>query len=262
MANRTDRTDRTDRAGGAGPPQRPRHVAIIMDGNGRFAERQGLPRVKGHEAGVRTIREITEECARLGLERLTLYSFSIENWRRPRTEVLFLMRLLKRYLVDERPTMAKNRVRLTAIGRLKDLPGPVRRELEKSMALTAANDGLNLCLALSYGGRAELVDAMRAIAKDVAAGRIAPGAIDERTIANRLYQPGADPDLVIRTAGEVRVSNFLLWQISYSEFVISDACWPEFRVEHLHEALAEYARRVRKFGGLVKHGAPAPAGIE
>ncbi len=233
-----------------------------MDGNGRWAERQGLARVKGHEAGVRSIREVTEECARLGVERLTLYSFSIENWRRPRTEVLFLMRLLKRFLVEERPTMVKNRVRLTAIGRLKDLPGPVRRELDRSARLTAAHDGLNLCLALSYGGRAELVDAMRSIAADVAAGRLAPDAIDERTISGRLYQPGADPDLVIRTAGEQRVSNFLLWQISYSELVVSDVCWPEFRAAHLHEALAEYARRTRKFGGLVKAGSPAPAGMK
>ena len=223
-----------------------------MDGNGRWAERQGLRRVKGHEAGIRTIREITEECARLGLERLTLYSFSVENWKRPRPEVLFLMKLLKSYLIDERPTLVKNDVRLTAIGHLDDLPRVVRRELDKTIEMSSGHRGLNLCLALSYGGRAELVDAMRTLAERVRAGRLRPEQIDEATIAGALYQPGPDPDLLIRTAGEFRVSNFLLWQISYAEFVISDLCWPEFRVEHLHDALARFRGRVRKFGGLVQ----------
>ncbi len=228
----------------------PRHVAIIMDGNGRWAERQGMPRVRGHEAGTESIRTITEECARLGLERLTLYSFSIENWRRPRPEVLFLMRLLKRYLIEERPTLVKNDVRLTAIGRTGDLPGPVRRELSRTIQMSAGHRGLNLCLALSYGGRAEIADACRSIAVDVREGRIDPERVDERLIAARLYQPGPDPDVVIRTANEMRVSNFLLWQISYSEIVVSDVCWPEFRIEQLHRALDEYAARTRKFGGL------------
>lgn len=243
----------------ADPKNLPRHIAIIMDGNGRWAERKGWPRIRGHEAGIDSIREITEECARLGVERLTLYSFSIENWRRPRPEVLFLMRLLKRFVIDERPTLAKNGVRLTAIGRTQDLPRPVRRELERSIELTREHRGLNLCLALSYGGRAELVDAMRAIAREVQDGRLDPRAIDERAIAARLYQPGPDPDLVIRTAGEMRVSNFLLWQISYSEIVISDPCWPEFRTAELHRALDEYAGRVRKFGGLVEKPLPKQA---
>lgn len=234
------------------PKNLPRHVAIIMDGNGRWAERQGLRRVKGHEAGIRSIREITEECARLGLERLTLYSFSMENWKRPRPEVLFLMKLLKSYLVDERPTLVKNDVRLTAIGHLDDLPRVVRRELDKTIAMSAGHRGLNLCLALSYGGRAELVDAMRTLAERVRAGRLRPEQIDEETVAGALYQPGPDPDLLIRTAGEFRVSNFLLWQISYAEFVVSDVCWPEFRIEHLHDALSRFSGRVRKFGGLVK----------
>jgi undecaprenyl diphosphate synthase len=228
----------------------PRHVAIIMDGNGRWAESRGWPRMRGHEEGTNSIRAITEECARLGIERLTLYSFSVENWRRPRPEVLFLMRLLKNYLVNERPTLVKNDVKLTAIGRLDDLPRPVRKELDRTREMSAAHRGLNLCLALSYSGRAELVDAMRSLARDVAAGRLAPDAIDEALIAKRLYQPGIDPDLVIRTAGELRVSNFLLWQISYSEIVISNRCWPEFRETDLHAALDEYGRRVRKFGGL------------
>ncbi len=239
------------------PKNLPRHVAIIMDGNGRWAEARGWPRIRGHEEGTGSIRAITEECARLGLERLTLYSFSLENWRRPRPEVLFLMRLLKNYLVQERGTLAKNNVRLTAIGRLDDLPRSVRRELDKTGELTASHTGLNLCLALSYGGRAELVDAMRSIARDVRDGQLKPDAIDEKLISSRLYQPGIDPDLVIRTAGEVRVSNFLLWQISYSEFVISDVCWPEFRIPQLHAALTEYGQRVRKFGGLSPRRATA-----
>jgi len=169
------------------------------------------------------------------------------------------MRLLKNYLVGERPTLKKNNVRLTAIGRLDDLPRPVRRELDVTRDSTASHTGLNLCLALSYGGRAEIVDAMRSLARDVRAGKLAPEAIDEAAIAKRLYQPGHDPDLVIRTAGELRVSNFLLWQISYSEIVISERCWPEFRVPELHAALHEYARRTRKFGGLSPRTIPAKA---
>jgi len=229
----------------------PRHVAIIMDGNGRWAQRQGLIRTSGHEAGARSIRTVTTECARLGLERLTLYAFSHENWRRPRPEVAFLMRLLKQFLVQERPTLVENDVRLTAIGRLDDLPASARRELDRTLELTAAHRGLNLCLALSYGGRAEIVDACRALARDVAAGRLAPEDIDERALAERLYQPGRDPDLLVRTAGEMRVSNFLLWQISYAELHVTPACWPEFGVAELHAALRDYATRTRKYGGLV-----------
>jgi undecaprenyl diphosphate synthase len=229
----------------------PRHLAIIMDGNGRWAQRQGLVRTAGHEAGAKSIRTVTTECARLGLERLTLYAFSHENWRRPRAEVAFLMRLLKKFLVGERPTLTENRVRLTAIGRLDDLPAAARRELDRTIELTAGFEGLNLCLALSYGGRAEIVDACRALAREVAAGRLAAEDIDEAALAARLYQPGRDPDLLVRTAGELRVSNFLLWQISYSELHVTPACWPEFGVEELHAALRAYAGRTRKFGGLV-----------
>ena len=229
----------------------PRHLAIIMDGNGRWAQRQGLVRTAGHEAGAKSIRTITTECARLGLERLTLYAFSHENWRRPRTEVAFLMRLLKKFLVGERPTLVQNKVRLTAIGRLDDLPDSARRELDRSIELTAGFEGLNLCLALSYGGRLEIVDACRALAREVAAGRLRPEDIDEAAIAARLYQPGRDPDLLVRTAGEMRVSNFLLWQISYSELHVTQACWPEFGLDELHAALRTYAARTRKFGGLV-----------
>ena len=236
----------------------PRHLAIIMDGNGRWAENRGQRRIRGHEAGTGSIREITEECARLGIERLTLYSFSVENWRRPRAEVLFLMRLLKKYLIEERETLARNNVRLTAIGRLQDLPRPVRRELAASIEGSAGHTGLNLCLALSYGGRAELVDACQSIAKDVKQGLLDPEQIDQQLISERLYQPGPDPDLLIRTAGEHRVSNFLLWQISYSEIVICDVCWPDFRIPELHQALGQFRGRVRKFGGLIKNPKQKP----
>ncbi len=234
----------------------PRHLAIIMDGNGRWAQGRGLARTSGHDAGARTIRTITTECARLGLEQLTLYAFSHENWKRPQAEIGFLMRLLKRFLIDERPTLAKNNVRLTAIGRLDDLPAAARRELDKTIALSAAHTGLNLCLALSYGGRAEIVDACRRLAEAVAAGALRPADIDEDAISAALYQPGRDPDLLIRTAGEMRVSNFLLWQISYAEIHVTSACWPEFGVEELRAAFHDFATRTRKFGGLVDRADP------
>jgi len=229
----------------------PRHVAIIMDGNGRWAQRQGKRRAVGHDRGADTIRAVTTECARLGLEQLTLYAFSSENWKRPRTEIAFLMRLLERFLVQERPTLADNDVRLTAIGRLDDLPKGARKRLDETIALSEDNTGLNLCLALSYSGRAEIVDALRAIARKVREGLVSPDEIDEALVASHLYQPGSNPDLLIRTAGELRVSNFLLWQISYSELYVTPRCWPEFSVDDLHEAFASYATRTRKYGGLV-----------
>ena len=240
------------------PAKLPRHLAIIMDGNGRWAEKQGFARTKGHERGADTIRTVTTECARLKLEQLTLYAFSNENWKRPRTEISFLMRLLRRFLVRERPTMMDNNVRLSAIGRLDDLPDAARRELDNSIEMTSGNDGLNLCLALSYGGRAEIVDACRKLAQEVADGQLDPASIDEDAISGRLYQPGRDPDLLVRTAGERRISNFLLWQISYAEIYVTDSCWPEFSVEDLHTALSDYATRTRKFGGLVD---PQPEAI-
>jgi undecaprenyl diphosphate synthase len=240
------------------PAKLPRHLAIIMDGNGRWAERQGFARTRGHERGADTIRTVTTECARLKLEQLSLYAFSHENWKRPRLEINFLMRLLRRFLVGERPTMMDNNVRLTAIGRLDDLPDSARRELDKSIEMTSGNDGLNLCLALSYGGRAEIVDACRTLANEVAAGRLDPAAVDEEAISARLYQPGRDPDMLVRTAGERRISNFLLWQVSYAEIYIADSCWPEFSVDDLHAALLDYSTRVRKYGGLVD---PQPEAI-
>ena len=238
------------------PEKLPRHVAIIMDGNGRWAQRRGLVRTSGHEKGADTIRNITTECARLGLDQLTLYAFSAENWKRPRAEVSFLMRLLKRFLVRERPTMMDNDVRLTAIGRLDDLPAAARAELDRSIEMTAGNGGLNLCLALGYGGRAELVDAMRAIGAKIAAGELRAEDVDEELVSAHLYQPGPHPDLLIRTAGEMRVSNFLLWQISYAEIYVTEKCWPEFGVEELHAALGDYAGRTRKYGGLVDPAEP------
>ncbi len=236
-----------------GIPRRrlPRHVAIIMDGNGRWARERGLPRIKGHEAGVESVRVVTEEAARLGISYLTLYAFSSQNWARPPGEVRGLMSMLRRFLVRERDEVLRNNIRLRAIGRRKGLPKRVVAELEKTERMTAENTGLNLTLALNYGGREEIVDAVRAIAREVAAGRLKPGRIGEATINRHLYTAGIpDPDLLIRTAGEMRVSNFLLWQISYAELYVSDVCWPDFRREHLHEALRAYAGRRRTFGRL------------
>ncbi len=229
----------------------PRHVAIIMDGNGRWARTRGLPRVQGHEEGIQSVREVTRECARLDLSQLTLYAFSVENWKRPTTEVDFLMQLLKRFLISERPEIEENNVRLTAIGRVSELPLSVRRELERTQDLSKDHTGLNLCLALNYGGRAEILDASRRIAQAAREGRIDLDELDETQFGRFLYDPDMPPvDLLVRTAGEMRVSNFLLWQISYAEIYVSQVCWPDFRKDELHAALDEYGKRVRKFGGL------------
>jgi len=236
-----------------GIPRRrlPRHVAIIMDGNGRWARERGLSRIKGHEAGVESVREVTRETARLGIPYLTLYAFSSQNWGRPRAEVRGLMTMLKRFLAQERDEVLRNNIRLRAIGRRQGLPKSVVAELEKTERLSEGNTGLTLTLALNYGGREELVDAVRAIAREVAAGRLKPGRIGEATIKRHLYTAGIpDPDLLVRTAGEMRVSNFLLWQISYAELYVTEVCWPDFRREHLHEALRAYARRRRTFGRI------------
>jgi len=230
----------------------PRHVAIIMDGNGRWAKARNLPRTRGHAEGVESVRTITRACARRHLKQLTLYAFSEENWKRPQREVRLLMRLLRRFLVKERDEIMENDIRLTAIGRLQRLPADVRRELEKTQELSRHNRGMVLNLALSYGGRQELVDAVQAIAARVRAGELAPEDVTEEVITAHLYQPSMPPpDLLIRTAGEMRFSNFLLWQVSYTELFVTPACWPDFREEGLEEAFADYAGRVRKFGGLV-----------
>ncbi len=235
----------------------PEHLAVIMDGNGRWAQERGLRRILGHREGVDSVREITTECARMGVKSLTLYSFSVENWKRPRGEVRYLMRLLRRFLIRERPTLMDNDVRLKAIGRIDDLPAEPLAALRETEELTRGNPGMVLRLALSYGSRSELADALRRATRDAVAGRLDPGSIDEETLRAYLYDPDTpDPDLLIRTAGEMRISNFLLWQISYSEFHVSEACWPEFRKPQLMEALRDYASRVRKYGGLIADAAP------
>jgi undecaprenyl diphosphate synthase len=233
------------------PERRPRHIAIIMDGNGRWAERQNLPRIAGHQQGVDSVRRITEEAARLHIEQLTLYCLSSENWKRPQTEINFLMHLLEQYMIEERTTIMNNNVRVRMLGRRDDIPEPVLQELDKTIDMSRTNTGLWLNLAINYGGRAEIVDAVRSIANRVEAGRLSPARIDERTIEEHLYTAGAaDPDLLIRTAGEMRISNFLLWQISYAEIWVTDKCWPEFNEAALHEAIRAYAGRQRRFGGL------------
>jgi len=231
--------------------RRPRHIAIIMDGNGRWAERQNLPRIAGHERGVESVRRTTEEAARLKIEQLTLYCLSSENWKRPQTEINFLMHLLERYMIEERTTIMDNDVRVRMLGRRDDIPDQVLRELDKTVEMSGHNGGMWLNLAINYGGRSELVDAMRSIGRRVEAGELRPQEVDESTIAAHLYTAAApDPDLLIRTAGEMRISNFLLWQISYSEIWITDKCWPEFDEQTLHEAIRAYASRHRRFGGL------------
>jgi undecaprenyl diphosphate synthase len=232
-----------------GPRSVPRHVAVIMDGNGRWAADRGLPRTAGHEAGADAVREIVRACGELGVQYLTLYSFSTENWGRPEDEVDALMTLLARYLLEERADLMQNRVRLRGIGELQRLPAQVRQLLEEAERLTATNDGLLLTLALSYGSRAEIVDAVRRIAREVAQGALAAADIDERTITSSLYTAGTpDPDLLVRTSGEMRLSNFLLWQVAYSEIYVTDVFWPDFRRPQLEAALAVYATRQRRFG--------------
>jgi undecaprenyl diphosphate synthase len=238
--------------------QLPRHVAIIMDGNGRWAEMRGLPRVMGHRQGIRSVRSVVEEGCRLGLEQLTLYCLSVENWKRPPRELKFLMRLLRHFLVVEREELMDQDVRLTMIGSREGLPQDVLRALDRTMELTAGNRGLVLCLAVNYGGRTEIVAGAKRLAADVRAGRIDLERVDEEVFSTYLSTAGmVDPDLLIRTAGELRVSNFLLWQISYAELFVTDVLWPDFRAEDLQTALVSYAGRDRKFGGLPRWGSMA-----
>jgi undecaprenyl diphosphate synthase len=229
----------------------PRHIAIIMDGNGRWAQRQNLPRIEGHRRGVASVRRTTEECARLKIEQLTLYCLSSENWKRPQQEIDFLMHLLEQYMIEERTTIMDNNLRVRMIGRREGIPDQVLRELDKTVEMSSTNTGMWLNLAINYGGRSELVDAVQAIARQVAAGAIKPNEVEEQTIAEHLYTAGLDdPDLLVRTAGEMRISNFLLWQVSYAEIWVTDRCWPEFDEAALHEAIRGFAQRNRKFGGL------------
>lgn len=236
----------------------PRHIAVIMDGNGRWAVGRGLPRVRGHQQGAKVVRAIVTECSRLrqkygAPDFLTLYSFSLENWKRPADEITFLMQMYIDYLRQERSTMMQNNIRFKQIGHLENLPDLVLDQMKQTLAETAGNDGLQLNLALNYGSRAEITDAVRAIAAKVAAGKLDPRDIREQTISDHLYTAGMpDPDLLIRTAGEMRVSNYLLWQISYAELVVSPVLWPDFTADDFHKALAEFASRNRRFGALDK----------
>jgi len=235
----------------ASPPGAPRHVAIIMDGNGRWAQRRGLPRIEGHRRGVASVRRITEHAARLGLDQLTLYCLSRENWRRPALETTFLMHLLEQYMVEERALLMREGIRLAMIGRRDGLPDATLAALDRTRAMCAGNTGMRLCLAINYGGRDEIVDAARALAEGARDGTVDPATIDEEAFAARLSTAGmTDPDLLIRTAGEQRVSNFLLWQISYAELWVTDALWPDFDAGHFDAAIRSFAGRERRFGGL------------
>ncbi len=233
--------------------QIPRNVAIIMDGNGRWAEKRGLPRAEGHAQGGKTVEEIAQCCVDFGISALTLYSFSIENWKRPKEEINALMHLYEEYLVEIRPTLMKNDVRLVHLGETAGLPQGVCDELARTIDMTGVNTGMVLALALNYGGRAELIHAMRAIAGACKAGEMAVEDIDEKCISDHLYVPElGEPDLLIRTANEMRISNFLLWQISYSEFYVTNTLWPDFRQEAMEEAILDYSKRVRRFGAVVE----------
>src|SRR5262245_53141491 len=238
-------------AAGLDPARLPRHVAIIMDGNGRWAEQRGLPRIEGHRRGVQSVRAVIEESCRLGIGQLTLYCLSVENWKRPKEELDFLMTLLGQYLIAERAEIMEQNIRFTTIGRRSELPAHVLREIDENVRLSAANTGMVLCLAINYGGRTEVVDAVCRLARQAREGILRPEDIDEDTVSEALYTAGMpDPDLLIRTAGEMRVSNFLLWQISYAELWVNERCWPEFDTATLHEALRDFARRERRFGGI------------
>jgi undecaprenyl diphosphate synthase len=229
----------------------PAHVAVIMDGNGRWAKQRGLPRVEGHRNGVESVRAVVRACGEVGIKYLTLYAFSVENWNRPKDEVDTLMKYLARFLKNEIGELNRSNVRLEVIGQIYRLPEFVQEQLKKTQAALAKNNGLTLILALSYGGRQEIVEAVRAIASKAKAGKLEPAEINEQIISQHLYtHQYPDPDLLIRTSGELRVSNFLLWQISYAEFVVTPTLWPDFRKAELFAALEEYTRRHRRFGGV------------
>ena len=244
----------------------PRHVAVIMDGNGRWAKQRHLPRVEGHRAGAAAVRDTVETAARLGLDALTLYAFSTENWKRPKAEVSTLFTLLKEYLRREFRTLAENDIRFRVMGRPDGLDATVRSALDLALEATAGCRGMVFSVALNYSGRAEIADAARRLARDAVEGRIAPEAIDEDAVARRLYTADLpDPDLLIRTSGEMRISNFLLWQIAYAEIHVTPVLWPDFRCRHFLEALVDYQRRERRYGGVPESdalAAGAPAAVK
>ena len=236
---------------GVMPEQVPHHIAIIMDGNGRWAQQKSLSRVEGHRQGARIIESIALHCVDLGIESLTLYSFSMENWKRPQAEINALMHIHSEHLVSIRPTLMNNNVKLLHLGRIAGLPNPVRKDLTDTMEMTSANTGMKLALALNYGGRTEIVDATRKIAQEYKQGELNLDDIDEPCISRHLYGGGLpDPDLLVRTANEMRISNFLLWQISYSEFYVTKTLWPDFKRSSVDKALLAYAKRTRRFGTI------------
>jgi undecaprenyl diphosphate synthase len=236
---------------GLDPARLPRHIAIIMDGNGRWAQERGEQRIQGHLQGVQSVRSTIEECCRLGIEQLTLYCFSTENWKRPPEEINFLMALLKEYLIKERAEIMEQNIRFRVIGRREGLPDYVQAEMDENIRVSKSNTGMTLCLAINYSGRTEIVDAVRTLAQQVRVGTLRPEFIDEEAISDALYTGGMpEPDLLIRTAGEMRISNFLLWQISYAELWVTEKCWPDFDEAALRQALREFAQRERRFGGL------------
>jgi undecaprenyl diphosphate synthase len=238
----------------------PRHVAIIMDGNGRWAQQRGLPRIEGHRRGVTSVRRIVEESSRLGLQQLTLYCFSSENWKRPPRELTLLMHLLKQYVIEERREIMRQGLQFKVIGRLDALDPVIQAEIQKTVDVSAANDGMTLCLAVNYGSRQEITEAVQAIVQEALSGRLSVADITPQTVASHLMTAGMpDPDLVIRTASEFRVSNFLLWQISYAELWVTDRHWPDFAQSDLHDAVREFARRDRRFGGLTTAATAAGA---
>lgn len=233
----------------------PRHIAVIMDGNGRWAQRQQLPRIEGHRMGVATVRRIVEECARLGIEQLTLYCLSSENWKRPQQELDFLMHLLEQYMIEERRTIMENEIQVHVIGRRDGIPAETWKQMDATIRMSANNQKTRLCLAINYGGRAEIVDAVQELAERVKTGTLLPAEISEELISQSLYTAHMpEPDLLIRTAGEMRISNFLLWQISYAELWVTEKCWPEFVEEDLHQAIETFVNRERRFGGLAGNG--------
>lgn len=229
----------------------PQHVAIIMDGNGRWAQKRGLPRIEGHRRGVTSVRSVVEEASRLGLQQLTLYCFSRENWKRPQRELTLLMHLLKQYVIEERREIQRQGLRFKVIGKLQELDPRIQSEIQKTVDVSASNTGMTLCLAVNYGARQEITEAIQAIAGLIQSGKMRPDDISEQTVADHLMTAGMpDPDLVIRTASEFRISNFLLWQISYAELWVTEKHWPEFREEEFRQAIRDFARRDRRYGGL------------
>ena len=229
----------------------PKHIAIIMDGNGRWAKERGLPRIAGHEQGAESVRAVTEACVELGVQYLTVYAFSTENWKRPEAEITALWALLEHFIAQETPTLMKNGVRLQAIGRLHELPQSCQTALQEAIHLTAGNPATTLILALNYSGRTEIIDTVRHLCGEAAAGRVSADAITEETFSQHLYTRAyPDPDLLIRTSGELRLSNFLLWQLSYTEIYVTQKMWPDFGKEDLRDAIGEYNKRQRRFGGL------------